>query len=398
LSESSDSSEKYNRILTRICEYSDAESGILLVAEDILAENPDSRKIEAIAEKNMLKTPTYLTKYIEEVRDGRRSTGYEKAFVQKQPFIIENIETNDAIEAKLILRLGFKALVIIPVRLKNKSIGLIVLFASSPFHFKKENLDIFKTISSQIGIALHNSALQKKLIIEAQFTAVGEVVSSIGGDIKQVLQGLETSQFLVNKALHERSLERIETGWMMTSRQIWQLSQVTLNILDFSRPDPQLFFPDDINKLILSCIDQINSLPFSGRIEIGFNGDPNIGEVFVNRIVISRILLNLASLSIDSCWDASTPKIQISTKLIPDPIEKYRVVFACNGFNLPEVEYSEVIKPDYIQSGIRGMGLLLTCVQNSVDSHNGQLYFDQLLETELFHCFRIEIPRFPTEM
>ena len=375
-------------VFKTIMDFSGANSGFIL--------NVDSRiqKPEIIIEQDV---PAFLIKHIEEIRLGRDSNAFFKALHHPQPQIYEDLRVKTDPESKLLIRLGFHSAVLL--RLENSEGPMYILgfLSHQAIQFRPEDFDIYKSVSALVSVSVQNCQLQEKLLKEAGLVAVGEVVSQIGGDVKQVLQGLEASRHLINTALEDFDKPQLEQGWLMVSRQIWQLFHVTLNILDYSKDFPQFFFPEDLNQIIEQCVENIHNQKFSQRLKITFHPDTALREVYVNKLTLIKAITNLLAISIDAVWQKDDPTIEVNTEEIVDKIDFYRISIRHNGSLFPIVDNSDNFEPTLLYPGVRGAGLAMSIVHKVTKSHNGNLRILRLDKSDISNEFILELPRYPVK-
>ncbi|MCD4655636.1 PAS domain-containing protein [bacterium] len=390
--------ELLSQILEHISEFAGCSSGTIMLFD--LEDHVDERNInvtanpakpEIFAEKDL---PGFFVKYIEEIRQGRKSNLFNKLSLSNIPIIFNNIKPSMSVDAKLIVRMGFHSMLSIPVMSAQNQLGLILLFSSPSFHFNTEMMDIYKSISTQLGISIHGRYLQAKLIAEAKYTLTGEIVSRIGSDVKQVLQGLEKSSRSIENSLSKKSWFSLEKGWMDMSRQIWHLYQTTLNILDYGSENQRLFFPENLNLLIDKCIAQFTKHSFSKRIDIHFQTNDIFPEVYINKIAIQRAITNLLILSIEACWFSNNPQVTIKIHDIGDTGDQYAVDISHN------VTKSNQLETDIMNyrngAPVSTLPILLSSLIRSLQTHGGSLV--SLHSSELKSVYRIVLPRYPDRL
>lgn len=287
--------------------------------------------------------------------------------------------------------MGFRSLLTIPIISSNSSLGLIFLFSKSAFHFSSETLEIYQSISNQIGLSVNERYLQEKLTSEARYLLTGEIATRIGGDVKQVLRGLEVSRQYVESALGKRSWNDMEQSWSSMSRQIWHLYHVTLNILSYGSENLKLFFPEDLNQIIKTSINQITSRPFSKQLQFRFDSVDAFSEVYINKMAIQRALINLLLLAVESCWFEDQPLLVISLKSLSGTGDRYALDVYQNGDNASY--FTECLK-DYLQNEeISRLPVLLAAVVRCAEAHNGEL--SVITSDKPGFTFRLVLPRHP---
>ncbi|MBN1878972.1 PAS domain-containing protein [bacterium] len=297
--------EVLQQILSQIATFTGCQSGAVLLYDPDTSDERrvgnllfDPRKPGIITEMSI---PGYFAKFVEEFRQGRESPLLQRLGCSSEPMILNSLQSETSIESKLFTKMGFHAMLAIPVRSQSVQLGILFLFSSHSFHFQHDNLDIYNSIATQVGISLYARFLQERLLRDARYILTGEILARIGGDVRQVVQGLEASRHLVEKAIRIQSWSGISGGWDTLNRQIWQLYQLNLNILAYGSEDQKLFFPENINHLVKKWISQFKSLSFTEKIPINFTGSQGISDVYINKVTIQRAFTNLLTLTVDAC-------------------------------------------------------------------------------------------------
>ena len=82
----------------------------------------------------------------------------------KKIIVIDNVGNSEFRNTKSIIDLNLKAIMCIPLLIKNKLIGLIYIDTDNPEHsLSVEDMDIFKAFASQAAISIQNALLHKRL-------------------------------------------------------------------------------------------------------------------------------------------------------------------------------------------------------------------------------------------
>jgi putative methionine-R-sulfoxide reductase with GAF domain len=90
--------------------------------------------------------------------------GVAGACVQQGEIIImNNIELAPAYMTAYVRKTGAKSLVCIPIRVKERILGVLDLFNYSLKTFSKEEVDLLESIADQIGVAVENASLYENL-------------------------------------------------------------------------------------------------------------------------------------------------------------------------------------------------------------------------------------------
>ncbi|MBN1355853.1 PAS domain-containing protein [bacterium] len=384
--EARDTQSLLREALDTVIEASGASAGVIVVFD------PESGKPEIAGEHDL---PVYLSKFIEEIQHGRSSEGLKKLRSTIKPVISPDLRPNSQSEAKLLVRLGFTSMVSIRIMISDRLFGLLILLARQPFQFREDDRATYSAIAAQLGISVQNSQLQDRLLQEARLISVGELLDRIGGDVKQVLQGLENSRQRIDSALKARDVAFLEEGWSAINRQIWQLYQVLTNIWDYPKEFPQLFFPENPNTICENCFKFITDQQFSNRMNLRFTPSENLKEVFVNKLTLSKAVNNLLTLAVEAVWAVDEPQIHLVLNDTSETPDRYQIIICHNGPSVPEKDLRIIAGGDMSGECARGMGLTMALVKRMIDSHYGSFRVSACPRESDHRAFIIELPRYP---
>jgi len=80
--------------------------------------------------------------------------------------------------------------------------------------------------------------LEREKLDAERLAAVGETVAGIAHGIKNILTGLQGGMYVASLGMQHGDVERIKEGWEMLTRNMNRISELTRNLLAFSRGEP----------------------------------------------------------------------------------------------------------------------------------------------------------------
>jgi PAS domain S-box-containing protein len=217
--------------------------------------------------------------------------------------------------------------------------------------------------------------LQGELIQSERLAATGQTVAGLAHYIKNILNGLKGSAYVLNVALDKNDTDKIKSGWTMMERNLARTTDLVLDLLAYSKerePEPENCFPNEIVEEVCSLIDQKAR---ENGIEIERNLDPRIGEVYLDPKALHRSLLNLVSNAIDACIFDSAPKkrwkVRVSSAVDKDHRMRFEV--ADNGMGMDEKTKERLFSAFFSTKGERGTGLGLLVTDKIVRENGGSI-------------------------
>ena len=220
--------------------------------------------------------------------------------------------------------------------------------------------------------------LQQALINSERLAAIGQTVAGLAHCIKNIVTALEGGVYVVSKALKKGDMSKFNTGWDMLERNIGKISDLVLDLLNYSKerkPDYKSFSPNVIADEVCELMD---SQARESGIEIDRDLDPAMGEVSLEPKGIHRCLLNLVSNAIDACMsDENEDKrhmVHVTTKREKDGAVTLQV--SDNGYGMDEEMRMQIFRTFFSTKGSKGTGLGLLITQKIVQEHGGSIRVD----------------------
>jgi signal transduction histidine kinase len=217
--------------------------------------------------------------------------------------------------------------------------------------------------------------LELELIKSERLAAIGQTVASLGHYMKNILFGLKGGFYLVNTSSQDDEADSLKTGWDMLEKNMGRISDLVLDLLEYSRdrePEYESYSP---NKIVNEVCELIKEKAKEHDVEIVKELDPSIGEVPLDRRDLHRCLLNLVSNAVDAClFDSSEGKrwvVQAKTILEQDGTLRFDV--SDNGCGMDEEVKKKLFTTFFSTKEGRGTGLGLLIAQKIVQDHEGTI-------------------------
>ena len=363
------------------------------------------------------------------------------AFLAGEPIQVPDLRDAVASTANdIVLRAGFRALLIAPLLRGQEIIGMLVVRRRTPGTFPQNTIDLIKTFAAQSAVAIENARLfknveasledlrtaQDRLIQTEKLASLGQLTAGIAHEIKNPLNFVNNfsavSVELIDElrealgSVHLNSKLRAEIGEIADTLQgnldkVVQHGKradaIVKNMLLHSRQGSGEHRPVDINALV----DESLNLAYHGaRAEKqGFNitlersFDPAAGEVDLFPQEITRALLNLISNGFYAATKRKAeanggnyePTVAAATKNLGDSVE---IRIRDNGTGIPPEVREKLFSPFFTTKPAgEGTGLGLSISHDIiVKQHGGSIEVDT--RPGEFTEFRIVLPRAGTAL
>lgn len=265
----------------------------------------------------------------------------------------------------------------VPDKVKGLNIGADD-YMTKPFDFREliQRVRYWSAVKTGVEERLkHIKRLEQELIESERLAAIGQTVASIAHYGKNILFGLKGGAYLVDTSLKENEADSMKTGWDMVKRNIGRISNLFLDLLEYSRERKPEFKKCHPNAIANKVCEIMEAGAKEYGIEIAKYLDPSMPEVPLDSGSIQRCILNLVSNAIDAClFDYAAEKkwvVQVRTMHENDGVVIYEV--SDNGCGMDEEVKKKLFTSFFSTKEGKGTGLGLLNTHKMVQEHGGTI-------------------------
>jgi signal transduction histidine kinase len=380
-----------------------------------------------------------------EIKDRRirlGETAIGEAAERRAPIQIPDIQNDRSATLDIIVRAGFRALLIVPLLSADEIVGALVVRRRQPGEFSKGAVDLLQTFAAQSVLAIQNARLfesveartrelaksledlrtaQDRLVQTEKLASLGQLTAGIAHEIKNPLNFVnnfsavsgelvdELREALAGANLDDKLKAEIAEIADMLQGNLDKVVQhgkradsIVKNMLLHSRQGSGEHRPMDINAVVE---ESLNLAYHGARAEKqGFNitlqksFDPGAGEVDLYPQEITRVLLNLISNGFYAAAKRKAeangadyePTLAATTRNLGDSVE---IRIRDNGTGIPPEVREKMFNPFFTTKPAgEGTGLGLSLSHDIiVKQHGGSIEVDTV--PGKFTEFRIVLPR-----
>ena len=342
----------------------------------------------------------------------------------------------------VIVRAGFRALLIVPLLGADRTVGALVVRRKQPGEFPKHTVDLLQTFAAQSVLAIQNARLfesveartrelavsleelraaQDRLVQTQKLASLGQLTAGIAHEIKNPLNFVNNFSALSNELIDELSdalkpvafddkkREELDELTHMLKGNLEKVVQhgkradsIVKNMLLHSREGSGEHRPVDVNALVE---DSLNLAYHGARAEkpdfnitLKRSFDPDAGEIDVFPQEITRVLLNLISNGFyaatkrkgQATRDGYEPTLAAATKNLGDSVE---IRIRDSGTGIPPEVKEKMFNPFFTTKPAgEGTGLGLSLSHDIVvKQHGGSIEVDT--RPGEFTEFKVILPR-----
>jgi PAS domain S-box-containing protein len=214
--------------------------------------------------------------------------------------------------------------------------------------------------------------LQIELFHAARLSAAGQMAAALAHELNQPLTAVTNYVNAARRLLgkNEHDIGTVREIIDETSVQALRAGQIIRRLRDFlTRGETEKRFES-----LDTLVEEACALALTGTGALGmrvvFNLDPNASQVFVNRIQIQQVLINLIRNAVEALAESQRRELVIGTAQCDH--ETVEIAVADSGPGLAKDVLDHLFEP-FVSTKHDGMGLGLTICQSIVEAHGGRL-------------------------
>lgn len=217
--------------------------------------------------------------------------------------------------------------------------------------------------------------LEKELVQSERLAAVGQTVSGLAHYVKNILIGLKGGSYVVDVGMKKNDTEKLKTGWETIKKNITRVSDLTQDLLTYSREREPEFEPCSPGDIVDDVVSLVSDTAAANNISVTARAAEGIGEIIADPRTIHRALLNLVNNAMDACMedeDASKVfRIRLTTGIEKGNILNLSV--EDNGCGMDDATQAQLFNPMFSTKGGKGTGLGLLVTGKLVEEHQGTI-------------------------
>ena len=219
--------------------------------------------------------------------------------------------------------------------------------------------------------------LQSELAHVGRVSEMGTLASSLAHELNQPLTAVatycESARDLLDNKPDAETLAMVREALDEAAEQAVRAGQIVRRLRDFMSNGEMERQVESLQRLI----NEANALALVGSREHGIDVqqslDPDADLVFVDRIQVQQVLVNLIRNAIDAMMEAKIRSLMVSTRPQDDGL--VRVTIADTGSGISDAVAPQLFQP-FVTSKENGMGIGLSICRTIVEAHGGRIWFE----------------------
>jgi signal transduction histidine kinase len=294
--------------------------------------------------------------------------------MQRAPVQVADLkEANPTALKEVILRAGYRALLVMPLLSRDKLMGALVVRRKAPGLFPAPVLDLLQTFAAQSVLAIQNARLfqeieEKGRQLELTSRHKSQFLANMSHELRTPLNAIiGLTEMMVNNAPRFgtemaaeplRRVHRAGTHLLGLINQVLDLAKIEAGKLELS--------PETVNlaPLLEDIIGTARQLAEQNKNRLILEAQANLGQLTVDPMRLRQILLNLLS---NACKFTKQGEVALRVKKIIDGRNWIEIAVADTGIGMtPEQqsklfeEFTQADSSTVRQYGGTGLGLAIT--------------------------------------
>ena len=219
--------------------------------------------------------------------------------------------------------------------------------------------------------------LQSELAHVGRVTEMASLASSLAHELNQPLTAIanycEAARDLLPAEDNDERLATVREALDEAAKETIRAGQIVQRLREFVRPGDAERRTESLARLVTEA----NALALVGSrehgIEVQVQLDPEADEVFVDRVQIQQVLVNLIRNAIDAMLESPVRSLSIRAGLGPEDL--VIVTVEDSGSGISEEIAPQLFKP-FVTSKQTGMGIGLSICRTIIEAHEGRIWFE----------------------
>ena len=231
-----------------------------------------------------------------------------------------------------------------------------------------------RNVSGEIDLVIEMSTnITEIRNLQGQLANLGLLVGSISHGIKGLLTGLDGGMYLMSSGFDMNKPERIQEGWHMIRRNVGQVRNVVLDLLNIAKerePTRELVAARDIAR---TAIRTLKKKAEDSQIRLEADLSQDVGECELDVRSFQAALINILENALDACRvDHRKAEHMVRLRLFADA-EDAAFEIEDNGIGMDRETREKMFSLFFSSKGTEGTGLGLFTANKVVEKHHGRI-------------------------
>ncbi|MBI1329733.1 MAG: PAS domain S-box protein [Alphaproteobacteria bacterium] len=251
-----------------------------------------------------------------------------------------------------------------------------------------------RNITDRQGTELRLQELQAELLHVSRLNSMGQMTAAIAHELNQPLTAITNYVNAARRTLASKgeaaqtaAIDRARDMMEKVADQTLRAGGIIRNLRDFVEKRDSEKTIEDMNKVVEEALALSMVGAAGANVKIRLEFDPVLPPVFIGRIPIQQVLINLIRNSLEAMAASRRRELTIATAT--DGEGALHVTVSDTGPGLPEEVASKLFQP-FVSTKSKGMGIGLSICQSIVENNGGRIWLHK--NDGQGASFRIRLP------
>jgi GAF domain-containing protein len=290
---------------------------------------------------------------VAELRDSHiriGDTAMSDAVEQRTPIQIPDIQNDPSAALDVIVRAGFRALLLVPLLGTDRIVGVLVVRRKQPGEFPKTTIELLQTFAAQSVLAIQNARLFSEIDEKSRQLAEAsqhksQFLASMSHELRTPLNAIigltemmvtNAARFGTEKALEPlRRVNAAGTHLLGLINEVLDLSKIEAGKLELN-PEPV-----NLARLIDEVIGTAGQLADKNQNRLIVEAQENLGALNADSMRLKQILLNLLS---NACKFTKEGEVALRVRKVADGRDWVELAVADTGIGLTAEQQAKLFQ------------------------------------------------------
>ncbi|MCG2644787.1 MULTISPECIES: PAS domain-containing sensor histidine kinase [Bradyrhizobium] len=260
------------------------------------------------------------------------------------------------------------------LRRLNESLGQRVTERTSELAEALEQLTLEAEERTRADVRAQK--LQAELHHASRLSAAGQMAGALAHELNQPLTAFTNLLNAGRRMMANGAPYRVDTIRDVLSEageQALRAGEIIRRLREFVTRGETEMRIESLPDLIREASELASAGTGPSRVKVRLSFDPRADAVFVNRIQLQQVMLNLIRNAHDAMAQSEWPELEVVTARLDD--KSIEIAVADRGPGLPDNIVEHLFEP-FHTTKIDGMGLGLSICRSIVEAHRGKLGYE----------------------
>lgn len=295
----------------------------------------------------------------------------ERSAREKIAILSRDARTDERFEnSESIMMHDIRSAMCVPLIAKGKVLGILHIDTKESVRaFTESDLTFLSSLANELAISLDNLDMRYRMIQQEKMAAIGQTITDVAHNIKNILQLTKGGAQLMDKSLDEGNMENARASWQIIRRGEEKIGRFIRDMLDFSRSSYGKKKSCNINEIITEIASSVRDELENKNVRLELDLDDSIEDRRFSEDGLYKCIMNIIMNAAEAI-NHEDGLIKIESRSLDDCLV---LKISDNGEGIPPDVMRFLFNPFFTTKGSKGTGLGLCTTKKIVEENNGTI-------------------------